>query len=153
MPSDGLCIVPGEVDELNKIFKALGTPSEKIWPGYSDLPMVKKFSFEHQPYNLMRKKITDQTISEAGFGLLNKLLTYCPQKRITAEDALHHEWFEESPEPVDPEMFPTWPAKSEGGSRKAHSPKPPAGGQQYAMQNDLFPSRFMGSRNVALNTP
>ena len=36
-----------------------------------------------------------------------------PQKRITAEDASRDEWFEESLEPIDPEMFPTLPAKSE----------------------------------------
>ncbi|XP_003737981.1 cyclin-dependent kinase 11B [Galendromus occidentalis] len=151
-------LFPGksEIDELNKIFKALGTPSEKIWPGYNELPMVKKFSFEHQPFNHLRKKISEDKLTDTGFKLLNKLLTYCPQKRITAEEALHHEWFEESPEPIDPEMFPTWPAKSEGGSRKAHSPKPPAGGQQYSMQNltmqnELFPSRFGIGRNI--NTP
>lgn len=33
-------------------------------------------------------------------------------------------------------MFPTWPAKSELGHRKAaqSSPKPPSGGKQYARQ-------------------
>lgn len=36
--------------------------------------------------------------------------------------------------PVDPSMFPTWPAKSELGHRKAHSPKPPSGGKQFAKQ-------------------
>lgn len=30
-------------------------------------------------------------------------------------------------------MFPTWPAKSEGGTRHRHSPKPPSGGDQYKM--------------------
>lgn len=34
------------------------------------------------------------------------------------------------PQAIDPAMFPTWPAKSEGG-RKQHSPRPPAGGDLY----------------------
>ena len=31
-----------EIDQLNQIFKELGTPNDKIWPGYSKLPAVKK---------------------------------------------------------------------------------------------------------------
>lgn len=31
-----------EIDQLNQIFKELGTPNDKIWPGYSELPCVKK---------------------------------------------------------------------------------------------------------------
>ena len=31
-----------EIDQLNQIFKELGTPNDKIWPGYSGLPCVKK---------------------------------------------------------------------------------------------------------------
>lgn len=34
---------------------------------------------------------------------------------------------------IDPGMFPTWPAKSEGGRRHQHSPKPPSGGDQFKM--------------------
>ncbi|XP_022665802.1 cyclin-dependent kinase 11B-like isoform X2 [Varroa destructor] len=122
-----------EVDQLNRIFKELGTPSEKIWPGFNDLPMVKRLSFDQQPYNLLRKKIPETLLSMAGFNLLNALLTYCPGKRINAEDALRHEWFTEKPDPVEPDMFPTWPAKSEGATataRRVQSPKPPSGGQQ-----------------------
>ncbi|OQR76869.1 cyclin-dependent kinase 11B-like, partial [Tropilaelaps mercedesae] len=127
-------LFPGksEVDQLNRIFKELGTPSEKIWPGYNDLPMVKRISFDQQPYNVLRKRITESLLSTAGFNLLNALLAYCPGRRVNAEDALKHEWFVEKPDPVEPDMFPTWPAKSEGasGGRKAQSPKPPSGGQQ-----------------------
>eukprot|EP01155_Anaeramoeba_flamelloides_P049347 Anaeramoba_flamelloidesc41513_g1_i1.p1 GENE.c41513_g1_i1~~c41513_g1_i1.p1 ORF type:complete len:186 (-),score=33.52 c41513_g1_i1:395-952(-) len=32
----------GELDQLDKIFRLLGTANEKIWPGFNDLPMVKK---------------------------------------------------------------------------------------------------------------
>ncbi|VCW76767.1 unnamed protein product, partial [Gulo gulo] len=40
-------LFPGksEIDQINKVFKDLGTPSEKIWPGYNDLPAVKKMTF------------------------------------------------------------------------------------------------------------
>ncbi|CAG2163465.1 unnamed protein product [Oppiella nova] len=132
-------LFPGksEIDQLNAIFKDLGTPNDKIWPEYSELPLVKKVAFADHPYNNLHNRL-GQKLTKLGFDLLNRFLTYCPKRRITAEDALKHEFFNESPLPVDPSMFPTWPAKSEqsGNSqpRKAHSPKPPSGGKQFAKQ-------------------
>jgi cyclin-dependent kinase 8/11 len=38
--------------------------------------------------------------SEAGFNLLSALLEYDIEKRITAEDALNHAYFQEEPKPV-----------------------------------------------------
>ena len=32
---------PQEIDELYKIFQVLGTPSEELWPGVSQLPDYK----------------------------------------------------------------------------------------------------------------
>ncbi|CAG0879204.1 unnamed protein product [Darwinula stevensoni] len=124
-----------DIDQLNKIFKDLGTPNEKIWPGYSELPGVKKMSFAEHPYNQLRNRFRQYKLTELGFDFLNRFLTYCPSKRITAEEALKHEWLSEKPFPKDPSMFPTWPAKSELGHRKrAESPKPPSGGGQYYKQ-------------------
>ncbi|XP_076898028.1 cyclin-dependent kinase G-2-like isoform X2 [Bidens hawaiensis] len=37
-----------EFDQLDKIFKTLGTPNETIWPGYSKLPGVKVNFVKHQ---------------------------------------------------------------------------------------------------------
>jgi cell division cycle 2-like protein len=31
-----------ELEQLDKMFKLLGTPSEKIWPGFNKLPTVQK---------------------------------------------------------------------------------------------------------------
>ncbi|GIY96188.1 hypothetical protein CEXT_48941 [Caerostris extrusa] len=128
-------LFPGksEVDQLKKIYYDLGSPSDKIWQGYSDLPMVKKLNLPDYPYNKIRSRF-GHNFTDLGFDLLNRFLTYCPSKRITAEEAKSHEFFTEKPKPVSPNMFPTWPAKSEQGHRKAQSPKPPSGGKQYARQ-------------------
>ncbi|KAL1366647.1 hypothetical protein AAHE18_03G374700 [Arachis hypogaea] len=105
-----------EFDQLDKIFKILGTPNETIWPGFSKLPGVKVNFVKHQ-YNLLRKKFPatsftgSPVLSDAGFDLLNKLLTYDPEKRITAEAALNHEWFHEVPLPKSKEFMPTFPAQ------------------------------------------
>jgi len=64
-----------------------------------------------------------------------RFLTYNPSRRITAEDGCRHDFFTEAPLPVDPSMFPTWPAKSEQSrASRSHgnSPKPPSGGKAYA---------------------
>ncbi|KAI3730848.1 hypothetical protein L1987_62026 [Smallanthus sonchifolius] len=105
-----------EFDQLDKIFKTLGTPNETIWPGYSKLPGVKVNFVKHQ-YNLLRRKFPatsftgSRVLSDAGFDLLNKLLTYDPEKRITAEEALNHEWFREVPLPKSKDFMPTFPAQ------------------------------------------
>ncbi|XP_075695703.1 cyclin-dependent kinase 11B-like isoform X10 [Rhinoderma darwinii] len=131
-------LFPGksEIDQINKIFKDLGTPSEKIWPGYNELPAVKKMTFSEYPYNNLRKRF-GALLSDQGFDLMNKFLTYCPAKRITAEDGLKHEYFGETPLPIDPSMFPTWPAKSEQQRvKRGTSPRPPEGGLGYSQLGD-----------------
>jgi len=122
-----------EKDQLDKIFKDLGTPNEKIWPGYKDMPLVKNLTFPNFPYNTLRSRF-GKYLSDAGYDLLLKHLTYDPDKRISAEEALKHEYFKESPLPIDVSMFPTWPAKSEGHAKKtAHDnePKAPSAGKMY----------------------
>nr|CAD7415196.1 unnamed protein product [Timema poppensis] len=132
-------LFPGksEVDQLNRIFKDLGTPNEKVWPGYSKLPAVQKMTFTEYPVSQLRQRFGSM-ITDTGMDLMNKFLTYDPTQRVTAEDALKHEYFREAPLPIDPAMFPTWPAKSELGHRKAAaaSPKPPPGGAEYRQMGD-----------------
>ncbi|XP_055813353.1 cyclin-dependent kinase G-2-like [Solanum dulcamara] len=106
-----------EVDQIDKIFRILGTPNETIWPGFSKLPGVKVNFVKHQ-FNNLRKRFQKSTafmglpvLSEAGLDLLNKLLTYDPEKRITADAALNHEWFREVPLPKSKEFMPTFPAQ------------------------------------------
>ncbi|CAK9162012.1 unnamed protein product [Ilex paraguariensis] len=105
-----------EFDQLDKIFRTLGTPNETIWPGFSKLPGVK-VKFVKQQYNLLRRKFPatsftgSPVLSDAGFDLLNKLLTYDPEKRMTAEAALNHEWFKEVPLPKSKDFMPTFPAQ------------------------------------------
>ena len=52
-------------------------------------------------------------LSAEGLQLLKDLLCYDPKKRISCDEALKADYFQEDPRPIDPSMFPTWPAKSE----------------------------------------
>ncbi|XP_053593604.1 cyclin-dependent kinase 11B isoform X2 [Microplitis demolitor] len=130
-------LFPGksEIDQIQKIFKELGSPNDRIWPGYSNLPLVSKIPFaQSYPVNNLHQRFRLK-LSDNGMDLLCKMLTYDPAQRITAEDALQHPYFTESPLPIEPSMFPTWPAKSEQKDRSAvktnASPKPPSGGKEY----------------------
>ncbi|KAK1384692.1 hypothetical protein POM88_022427 [Heracleum sosnowskyi] len=93
-----------EIKQIDKIFRMLGTPNETSWPGFSELPGAKA-RFVKQPDNLLRKKFHAEyftgaaPLTNAGFDLLNKLLTCDPAKRITADEALNHQWFREFPLP------------------------------------------------------
>ncbi|XP_024634107.1 cyclin-dependent kinase G-2 isoform X1 [Medicago truncatula] len=119
-----------EFDQLNKIFRILGTPNETIWPGFSKLPLVK-VNYVKQQYNLLRKKFPatsftgSPVLSDSGFDLLSKLLTYDPEKRITAEDALNHAWFREVPLPKSKEFMPTFPAQHDKERRMQRIMKSP----------------------------
>jgi cell division cycle 2-like protein len=99
-----------EIDQLDKIFRTLGTPNEKIWPDFVTLPGVK-CNFVKRPFNKFREKFPAvsfsgrPTLSEAGFDLINRLLTYDPDKRISSEEALNHEWFREMPLPKSKECY------------------------------------------------
>ncbi|VDN86016.1 unnamed protein product [Brugia pahangi] len=112
----------GEMDQINKIFTDLGTPDDNIWPGYSSLPGPRKTTFEHHDAGELEKKFPTSLIDERGLEFIKELLTYNPAKRISAHEALVHDWFERYPPPTPPEMFPTWPAKSELGKSVVKTP-------------------------------
>ncbi|XP_010497483.1 PREDICTED: cyclin-dependent kinase G-2-like [Camelina sativa] len=84
-------------------------------------------------YNLLRKKFPATSftgapvLSDAGFDLLNKLLTYDPERRITVDEALKHDWFREVPLPKSKDFMPTFPAQhaqDRRGRRMVKSPDP-----------------------------
>lgn len=77
-----------------------------------EIEKKKIYACIHFSYSTLRSKFTNLT--QAGLDLLSKLLTYDPAKRITAEQALKHHYFSESPAPKDPALFPTWPSKGSG---------------------------------------
>lgn len=103
-------------------------------------------TFTEYPVSHLRKKFAHLT-SELGLQLLQGLLTYDPKQRFSAEQALRSAYFRELPLPIDPAMFPTWPAKSELGARKAlaASPKPPSGGGQYKQLQAGEPAELMAT--------
>ncbi|XP_003384202.3 PREDICTED: cyclin-dependent kinase 10-like [Amphimedon queenslandica] len=102
-------LLPGksEANQIELITNLIGSPNEGIWPGYSKLPLVASLEIKRQPYNNLKEKV--YWISETGRGLLNDLLTYNPEYRMSSSRALRCKYFNENPLPVEPSMMPTYP--------------------------------------------
>lgn len=81
-----------EIDQLFRIFRTLGTPTEKTWPGVSKLPDYKS-SFPNWSENILRTLL--KNVDKDGVNLLEKMLVYDPIKRISAVDCLVHPYLKD----------------------------------------------------------
>lgn len=85
-------LFPGdsEIDQLFRIFRTLGTPDDKVWPGVGLLPEFRS-SFPKWAPQSSAKLVP--SLDQPGNDLLMKLLTYSPDRRVTAKIAMTHEYF------------------------------------------------------------
>ncbi|KXJ18645.1 cyclin-dependent kinase 1-B [Exaiptasia diaphana] len=81
-----------EIDQLFRIFKILGTPTEEQWKGVSQLPDYKG-TFPKWSGEGLRKAVPN--ICDDGLDLLQAMLMYDPAKRISAKRALKHKYFDD----------------------------------------------------------
>ena len=97
-----------EKDQLNKIFSICGTPDEKKWPGITKMPYWKEFWQKTAYKNSLRENFKDNKfVDDITFDLIQKLLELNPKNRITAEEALKHDFFKVEPKMCKPENLPT----------------------------------------------
>ncbi|KAK3738054.1 hypothetical protein QZH41_012922 [Actinostola sp. cb2023] len=91
-----------EIDQLFRIFRILGTPTDDEWKGVTLLPDYKS-SFPKWSGDGLRKSVPN--ICDDGLDLLKMMLTYDPAKRISAKRALKHKYFDD----LDIESLPETP--------------------------------------------
>eukprot|EP00042_Codosiga_hollandica_P024393 m.102441 g.102441 ORF g.102441 m.102441 type:complete len:401 (+) comp51539_c0_seq10:64-1266(+) len=84
-----------ETDQLYRIFRTLGTPTERTWPGCSSLPNFKS-TFQLWPPQAL--KFVMPKVPEDALDLLQDMLRYDVLKRISAKNALQHRFFDDLPE-------------------------------------------------------
>lgn len=108
----GKPIMPGrtEVEQLHKIFKLCGSPSEEYWKK-SKLPHATIFK-PQQPYKrCIREAFKD--FPPSSLPLVETLLAIDPAERQTATSALQSEFFATEPYACDPSSLPTYPPSKE----------------------------------------
>jgi len=91
----GAPLFPGdsEIDTAFKIFQKLGTPTEAMWPGLSELPDFKPTFPKWQPKGWANIRNTQAQVGATGINLLDRLMCYNPATRISARGALQHAYF------------------------------------------------------------
>jgi serine/threonine protein kinase len=87
----GKPLFPGKnnEDQLIKIFKLMGTPTEDTWPGVSQFSEWKQYPW-FPPQDFTLKLLS---VGPAGFDLVSRMLQYQPNLRVSARDALSHIYF------------------------------------------------------------
>lgn len=90
----GDALFPGdsEIDELMKIFEVLGTPSKNNWKDGTKLPAFSEKKWPKWKINKLAYCVREFKDPFA-IDLLQKMLIYEPEKRISALAALNHPYF------------------------------------------------------------
>ena len=121
-----------EAETVQAIFRLLGTPTDAAWPGWRDLPEVRRLRANERQFPpatpaSLRKALRlpggggtgafagggVTFASDLGLDLLLGLLTLDPERRITAAEALRHPYFSEAPAACDPRLLPAFPSDHE----------------------------------------
>ncbi|KAI3812553.1 hypothetical protein L1987_17264 [Smallanthus sonchifolius] len=108
----GKPIMPGrtEVEQLHKIFRLCGSPSEEYWKK-SKLPHATIFK-PQQSYRRCIKE-TFKDFPPSSLPTIDTLLSIDPAERLTATAALGSEFFTTKPYACDPSSLPKYPPTKE----------------------------------------
>ncbi|PYI03758.1 negative regulator of the PHO system [Aspergillus sclerotiicarbonarius CBS 121057] len=77
-------------EQLLKIFRIMGTPTEVSWPGVSQLP---EYRSNFPSFSSQSLQSLIPSIDPLGIDLLERMLQLRPEARISATEALQHPWF------------------------------------------------------------
>lgn len=94
-PGDG-----GEINQLEKVYNILGTPTRAEWPGLVDMAWFELLRPTERKPNVFAEKYKDR-LTPAAFELMQAMFRYDPAERPTAGDVLEHPYFTtEEPAPI-----------------------------------------------------
>ncbi|CAH8284154.1 unnamed protein product [Eruca vesicaria subsp. sativa] len=109
----GKPLLPGrtEVEQMHKIFKLCGSPSEEYWRR-SRLRHATIFKPQHQYKRCLGDTYKD-LIPHSALALLDVLLAVEPEARGTTSSALQSEFFTTKPYPSEPSSLPRYQPRKE----------------------------------------
>lgn len=139
-------LLPGddEFEELDLITKLIGPATDRVWPKRRLLPGLSGYKFpsatgSSAPQGIdglggnLEKLFRD--FSDATTALIRQCLSWDPERRPTAREALKSTYFTEEPKAKDPKFMPTFPEyRNDGRSHKR--------GRQEVAKNDGFVFEF-----------
>ncbi|XP_024033114.1 protein IMPAIRED IN BABA-INDUCED STERILITY 1 [Morus notabilis] len=99
-----------EVEQLHKIFKLCGSPSEEYWKK-SKLPHATMFKPQHPYESSLRERCKD--VPATALDLIETFLSVEPYQRGTASSALISQYFRTPPLACDPSTLPKYPPNKE----------------------------------------
>jgi negative regulator of PHO system len=108
----GRAFFPGTTneDQLVRIFRVMGTPSERSWPGISQYTESRQ---NLTVYATQDWRVSVPQIDPAGIDLLQRMLQLRPELRISAADALDHPWFND----LVPRQIINWKQQTQVGQQ------------------------------------
>ncbi|CAA7035168.1 unnamed protein product [Microthlaspi erraticum] len=151
----GKPILPGktEVEQLHKIFKLCGSPTENYWRKQK-LPSSAGFKTAI-PY---RRKLSEmfKDFPASVLSLLETLLSIDPDQRSSADSALESEYFKTKPFACDPSYLPKYPPSKEIDAKmrdeaKRQRPKPERQDSQARRSHDRkFVPPIKGNHSLSM---
>ncbi|OJT03761.1 CTD kinase subunit alpha [Trametes pubescens] len=81
-----------EIHQVHVVYKIFGTPSIEEWPGITSLPWFELLRSSEDIPNRFRE-LFKKWLTPAGLDLAERLLTYNPERRITALQAMDAPYF------------------------------------------------------------
>ena len=110
-------LFPGkdETEQIDLIFRVLGTPNENTWPGWENLSLAHLVAGKTYKSRL-REKLSH--LSPTALDLIEALLRLDPKTRPNANEALDHEWFWSHPYPTPRSELPKYRSTHEWQARQ-----------------------------------
>ncbi|EAQ85959.1 hypothetical protein CHGG_07212 [Chaetomium globosum CBS 148.51] len=95
-----------EVEQIALICKQIGTPTEEVWPGVTQLREYTVPSDVVAVWGKDAYMTRFGAVGADGVDLLVKTVALDPKKRITAREMLQHRWWRTDPKPTKKEDLP-----------------------------------------------
>lgn len=86
-----------EIHQLSTIWKLLGTPTPERWPGLLTLPWYELIKPRDALPNRFKDLFQKYMPCPTALDLAERLLTYDPERRVTAQEALEAPYFQQEP--------------------------------------------------------
>jgi len=111
--ANGRPLFPGNTDQdqLQRIFKVLGTPNETMWPSCVELPDWKH---DYTVFPPVEWSTVVPNAEDSGVELLQKMLQYDPNQRVSGKAAMDSDYFRDLSDSI--KKMPDGGGRAFGGS-------------------------------------